>query len=394
MPKRSHGSAITRVEVHEFTYQVPDVGFDGGGFDLVYVPGVGAPISKFALAIETHDGSRGEYVGLWGATPMALGQVRLLASRLPGRDALARELIYDDFKRALRQYDHMGHGPIDIALWDLAGKRFGASVSQLLGGWRTVLPAYASTMHGDRNGGLSAPDDYADFAEHCHTLGYRGFKMHGWCEGRVSEEVSALDALGARVGGRMTLMLDPACQLRSFADALAVGRACDANGFAWYEDPFRDTGVSLHAHRKLRGMIRTPLLQTEHVRGLEPKADFAIGGGTDYLRSDPEYDMGITGAMKIAHLGEALGLDVEVHACGPAHRHCMAAMRNTGWYEVALVGPRVRNPLPPVYTCGYTDDLECVDADGCVTVPPGPGLGVSYDWDWIARHRTALQVYT
>ena len=218
--------------------------------------------------------------------------------------------------------------------------------------------------------------------------------MHGWCEGLVAEEVAAVNALGARVGGRMALMLDPACQLRSFADALAVGRACDANGFAWFEDPFRDTGVSLHAHRKLREMIRTPLLQTEHVRGLEPKADFAIGGGTDYLRSDPEYDMGITGAMKIAHLGEALGLDVEVHACGPAHRHCMAAMRNTNWYEVALVGPKVRNPLPPVYACGYTDDLEAVDAEGCVPVPSGPGLGVTYDWEWIARHRTALQVFT
>ena len=318
----------------------------------------------------------------------------LLASRLPGRDALARELIYDDFKRALRQYDHMGHGHVDIALWDLAGKRFGTSVAEMLGGWRTSLPAYASSMHGDRNGGLSAPGDYADFAEHCLSLGYKAFKMHGWCEGRVAEEVAAVNALGARVGGRMALMLDPACQLRTFADALAVGRACDANGFAWYEDPFRDTGVSLHAHRKLRGMIRTPLLQTEHVRGLESKADFAIGGGTDYLRSDPEYDMGITGAMKIAHLGEALGLDVEVHACGPAHRHCMAAMRNTNWYEVALVGPKVRNPLPSVYACGYSDDLEAVDAEGCVPVPSGPGLGVVYDWEWIARHRTALQVFT
>ena len=57
-------------------------------------------------------------------------------------------------KRELRQHDGMGIGPIDIALWDLAGKRFGASVSQLLGGFRTRLKAYASTYHGDRNGGL------------------------------------------------------------------------------------------------------------------------------------------------------------------------------------------------------------------------------------------------
>ena len=100
--------------------------------------------------------------------------------------------------------------------------------------------------------------------------------------------------------------------------------------------------------------------------------------------------MGITGALKIAHLAEALGLDCEIHASGPAHRHLMAAMRNTNFYEVALVGPDCPNAMPPVYRCGYTDQLDCVDADGSVPVPTGPGLGVDYDWDWIAANRTAL----
>ena len=71
-------------------------------------------------------------------------------------------------------------------------------------------------------------------------------------------------------------MLDPACELRTFADALAVGRACDEAGFFWYEDPMRDGGWSQHAHKKLRQFIKTPLLQTEHVRGVEPKADFIV----------------------------------------------------------------------------------------------------------------------
>ena len=104
------------------------------------------------------------------------------------------------------------------------------------------------------------------------------------------------------------LMIDPACELRTFMDALYVGRACDDAGYFWYEDPFRDGGVSAFAHKKLREMIKTPILQTEHVRGVEPKADFLIQGGTDFLRSDPEYDMGITGAMKIAHYDSPHGL--------------------------------------------------------------------------------------
>ena len=386
-------SRIRRVEIHEFSYEADDIGLDAGGFDLVQEPGHRQKLSKFAIVIEADDGARGEYVGQWGATPMALGQTLMLAPHLIGRDPLEREHIFDEFKRALRQYDHMGFGYIDIALWDLFGKRVGLPIATLLGGWRKRLPAYASTMHGDRNGALSSPEAYADFAEACYALGYRAFKMHGWYDGNVGEETGTVRLLGRRVGDRMALMLDPACQIRTFADAVTIGRACDEAGFRWYEDPFRDTGVSAFAHKKLRELIRTPLLMTEHVRGIEPKADFVMQGGTDLLRADPEYDLGITGALKIAHLAEALGLDVEIHACGPAHRHLMAAVRNTSFYEVALVGPKAKNSLPPVYACDYGDNLEDVGRDGCFPVPDGPGLGVTYDWDFIARHRTALHEF-
>jgi L-alanine-DL-glutamate epimerase-like enolase superfamily enzyme len=191
----------------------------------------------------------------------------------------------------------------------------------------------------------------------------------------------------------MTLMIDPACQLRTFADALYVGHACDDAGYFWLEDPYRDSGVSSFAHKRLRDRIKTPILQTEHIRGIEPKADFLIAGGTDFLRSDPEYDMGITGAMKIAHLGESFGIDVEVHACGPAHRHVMGAIRNTNFYEVALVGPDCPNTMAPVYNCGYSDMIDCVDGEGFVDVPKGPGLGVIYDWDFIKANTKNKTVY-
>ena len=386
-------STIDRVEVHEFAFELDDLGWDAGGFNIVYQPGNQLSLSKYAIVICTADGGRGEYVALWGGTPMALGQTLSLAPQLLGRDAHQREKIYDDFKRAHRQYDHMGFGCIDIALWDWAGKHFNAPVARLLGGFRKRLPAYASTYHGDRNGGLSSPQAYVDFADQCYEMGYRAFKVHGWGDGNVAEEAATVLALGKAFTGRMSLMIDPACELRTFADALAVGRACDEAGFFWYEDPFRDAGWSQFAHRKLRQFIKTPLLQTEHVRGVEPKADFIVAEATDFVRADPEYDLGITGAMKIAHLAESFGLDVEIHASGPAHRHCMAAIRNTNFYEVALVGPKCKNAMPPVYTCGYSDELDGVGSDGSFPVPDAPGLGVVYDWEFINRNSTKVHVF-
>jgi L-alanine-DL-glutamate epimerase-like enolase superfamily enzyme len=111
------------------------------------------------------------------------------------------------------------------------------------------------------------------------------------------------------------------------------------------------------------------------------------------LRADPDFDMGITGTMKIAHFAEALGIDVEIHAPGPAARACMSAIRNTNWYELSLVGPSRGQFTPDCYSCGYSDKLEDVGADGCFPVPDGPGLGVTVDWDWIAAHRVERHVF-
>ena len=388
---------INNVELHEFKFEAKNLGNLTGAESVGafgYMKGESAEIKKYAVVISTEDGNRGEYVTHWCASDSTFAQSCILAPKLLGRHAEEREGIYDDFKRELRQFDHMGHGPLDIALWDWTGKKLNCSISALLGGFKNKLPAYASTYHGDRNGGLDSKEAYADFAEYCYEIGYKAFKIHGWNDGNAKEEAENVLHVAKSVGERMTLMLDPACELKTFADALYVGRACDEANFFWYEDPYRDSGVSAFSHKRLREMIKTPILQTEHIRGLEPKADFLIAGGTDFLRMDPEYDMGITGGMKIAHLAESFGIDVEIHACGPAHRHMMSAIRNTNFYEIALVGPDCPNAIPPVYSCGYSDMLNCIDKDGFVSVPQGIGLGVTYDWDYIRKNTVNKRVFS
>ena len=390
-------STITRIEITEFTFDVPDIGLEqaaAGVGNMAYVKGSAFTARRFAVRIGTDDGALGEYVTHWVGTPASLAQATMLAPLLIGRDPERREQIYDDLKRELRAYDHMGHGPLDIALWDLVGKQYGASVAALLGGFRERLPAYASTYHGQLTpGGLDSPEAFADFADACRQAGFAGFKIHGWNDGDVEREVRNVLGVRQRVGDAWRLMVDPACQLRTWSDALILGRACDAAGFFWYEDPYRDAAVSAFGHQRLREKLATPLLVSEHIRGLEQKAAFLLQGGCDMIHADPEYDMGITGVMKIAHFCEGLGLDLQLHACGPAHRACMSAIRNTHMYEMALMGPGMANIVPPVYTCGYSDQPEDLGKDGCVPVPNGPGLGVTYDWDFIEAHKTAQHVF-
>lgn len=378
-----HVVTIRRIEITEAALPAKDFGHAGGGVPT-YLPGQTGQLKAFALRIVTDEGPSGEYVG---GDSITYAQIAKVAPSLIGRDVYQRGAVYEDLKFALRKYDRFGMGPIDIALWDLAGKLQGVPISALLGGWKRRLPAYASTMAGDRNGGLDSPAAFADFAVQCNELGYRAYKFHVRKEDTAADVVRTIFAVREAVGPDMDLMIDPASKLATFIDAVKVGRACDEAGFLWLEDPYRDGGVSAFGHARLRALIRTPLLQTEHVRGLEQHVDFAVAGGTDLLRADPEYDGGITGALKIAHASEGLGLDVEFHAPGPAQRHLMSATRNTNYYEMGLVHPKTREIGRPqgVYLPGYRDGLREIGADGCVAVPEGPGLGVTYDWDLLTR---------
>ena len=390
-------SLIKRIEVTEFTFIVPNIGLEqaaSGVGNMSYRKGEKMSANRFAVVIFTDDGLKGEYVVHWVGTPSTLGQINMIAPLLIGRDPEQREVIYDDLKRELRAYDHMAHGPLDITMWDLIGKKYNTSVSKLLGGYKTTLPTYASTYHGQENsGGLNTPEDFADYAEECKTKGFHGYKIHGWNNGDVDREIKNILGVRKRVGESMKLMLDPACQLRTWHDALQVGKACDEANFFWYEDPYRDSGVSAFGQKRLRTKIITPLLVSEHIRGLEQKADFMLQGGCDMIHADPEYDMGITGVMKIAHFCEALGLDLQIHACGPAHRAVNSAIRNTHLYEMALVGPGMQNVVPPVYNCGYSDQPGDLSDDGTVNVPNGLGLGVNYDWEFINKNQISKFIF-
>ena len=379
---------ITSVEIQEFEFITNDL-----TSDHIYEPGAVSKRKSIALKINTNIGISGEYIrrGTIGTHTVR----SLIGKFVLGKNALERENIQIDLKRELRHASRLGMDIIDVALWDLAGKYYNAPIYELLGGHRKKLPCYASSFHGDHfEGGLNSPEAFADFAEQCLEMGYPAFKIHDWIDVAPKQEIAAIHALGKRVGGKMDLMLDPACSYNTFGEAWKVGRACDEEGFFWIEDLFRDGGISQFAHRKLRQLIKTPLLQAEHITSLEPKIDFLLADATDFLRIDLPYDGGITGAMKVAHAAEGLGIDVEIHAPGPAERHCMAAIRNSNYYEMALVHPKFpTNSGAPLYKCDYRDALDAIDEDGCVSVPEGPGLGVEYDWDWIAKHSTGVEEY-
>lgn len=379
---------VTEIEQIEFTFPIENLAINRSrrGFPYEYEPGSVLDRHFHALKIHTDTDVTGEFVGRRGGLS-GFGEY------LIGKNPLKRE-----------RHNTERAGNVDIAIWDLAGKYYDAPIHEMLGGSRMQLPAYASAPTGDEEGGLDSPEAMADFAEQCLELGYPAFKHHSWMISdrhldrgpAVDREVEALRAIRERVGDEMDLMLDGTSQFDTFRDALTVGRACDKYDYYWYEDPI-DNGVeSLQSSRKLRQMIETPLLQTEAVRGLQPKTEFLVNEATDFLRvSNLENDGGITGAMKAAHVAEGFGLDLEYNSPGPAQRHCMAATPHSNYYELGLVHPEWSNiHYPPVYENGYSDELTAINDDGTVPVPNDPGLGVEYNWSFINDNKVSERKFS
>ena len=382
---------ITKIEAIHVEYKLADVGKDYNTFNMVYQPGSKLKTGSSIVRIHTDLGIIGEYPEV---SQSALADVRAVSEYLIGKSALSREAIYNDVKRGLRHGAILGLGIVDICLWDIAGKFYQEPLYRLLGGEKKPLKAYASTLHGDENGGLTTPQDFVDFAQRCLEMGYKSFKVHGWGLARynIEREVENVLKLGEKFGGKLDLLIDPACEIKNFGDALKIGYACDEAGFFWLEDPFQDGGVSQFAHRKLRQMIKTPILQTEHIRLLEQHVDFIVADATDYVRAGAHEDGGVTGAMKIAHAAEGFGLDIELHGPGPVHRHIMSAIRNTNFFELGLVHPNLETTRAPYYV-DYSDDLDAIDKNGNVWASDGDGIGVELNWDWINSHKIGQEIF-
>ena len=140
---------ISRIEISVFEIHVPDIATDPAGLGIFYQPGANMAQKRLAVKIHTACGLVGEYVTPRGRTEVIMPLCVAMAHQLVGQPALQRERLYLRMRRAAHYIGEAGIGPLDIALWDLAGKQQGLSIGTMLGGYRDRLPAYASTTFGD-----------------------------------------------------------------------------------------------------------------------------------------------------------------------------------------------------------------------------------------------------
>ena len=326
------------------------------------------------VRIQTDEGIEGHaFLGsaMNPASVDAPGLIRHLKPLLIGHDPLERERLNQQLWRRTRSATVRSIGALDVALWDLAGKAFGQPVHRLLGTFRDRIPAYASSAV------LDSPQAYAEEALRFRDTGWAAYKIHP--PARWREDIAVCEAVRRAVGDDYTIMLDSTWSY-DFPAALRVGKAVEALGFYWYEDPLHDQDI--YNYVKLKQQLSIPIMATEYPQtGLESYAAWITERATDYLRGDVAVKGGITTLMKTAHLAEAFRMNYEIHHGGNslnnvANLHVAMAIRNTEFFEVLLPAGAQKYGLDP--------DIE-PDANGLVHAPTGPGLGAAIDFDLIRR---------
>ena len=294
----------------------------------------------------------------------------VLAPVVVGRDAFDIEGIWDDMYRTMRARGHSrGYlleaiSGIDIALWDLLGKKLGLPVARLLAGHgRRELPAYASSIL------LDTPAVMAQEAARLAAEGYTALKMK--VGGGHKSDIACMDAVRKAVGANVDIMLDANSGFDA-PTAIAVGQHAEKLGVFWLEEPV--VPDDLPGYRRIRSALNgVRLAAGEGEFTVAGFRTFLEAGLLDVVQPDIARAGGFTGCRRIAALADAYNVAVAPHtgASGPV---CIAAS-----LHFAAATPRflvfehmyIHNPLHEILAQPLPQPKS-----GMIAVPTAPGLGV------------------
>ena len=256
---------------------------------------------------------------------------------------------------------------LDIALWDIAGKRAGKPLHQLLGGTvRTSIPAYASLL---RYGDAAL---VAQYAARAVGEGFAAIKLH-----EIDETVVA--AARAAVPGEVPLMFDVNCAW-SLDAAQPICARLAHHAPHWIEEPVFPP-EDFAALKRLREYAGVALAAGENWCTVTQFRHALDAGAVDIVQPSVTKLGGVSEFVKVAALARERGVRVAPHSpyFGPgaiATLHLLTTLPEPAWFELYYLEAEAAL---------FGEALK--PAHGVMTIPQGPGLGVEPDADVITRYR-------
>jgi L-alanine-DL-glutamate epimerase-like enolase superfamily enzyme len=302
-----------------------------------------------------------------------------------GRDPLALERHHQILSNMAFHYSR--YWPLDLALWDIAGKVAGLPVWRMLGGASGRVPLYASS------GTLRSPERLADQAQRFLDEGFAAMKLR-FHRGDWREDIKALEVLRKRIGDRLELMVDCNQGWRmvwdieepwKLKDALTVARELERLGIYWMEEPlFRGDVKGMKA---LREMTSVRIAGGEMNRELYEFRTLVEERALDILQPDVALAGGITGLQQVALMCHEAGLLFTPHTWSNgagmvANAHLFAALGNAPFMEFPYD--------PPEWNVERRDFMmtrKYPAEKGHLDLGDAPGLGLALDEAFLAKTR-------
>lgn len=334
--------------------------------------------------------------GAWGFLDASAEVVRSFRSYLVGQDPT---LIEHHWQYMYRSFHFRGAtimgaiSAIDIALWDITGKIYGAPIYRLLGGGtrrevRTYYHVSGSTTEElvedclrAKELGYTAVGHLSPFLDESREKPY--FMPYAQM---ITSAADRVRRIRGAVGDDVDLCLELHRRLKP-GEAIAFAAEVEQYHPFFLEDPTTPDNFDSMAH--IADAIRVPIATGERLHTVQEFEMLLSRRAMDYARVSVCVAGGITGARKIAAVAEAHGVDIVPHnplspVSTAACLQAALAVENCALMELpdhATTSATERYTSTNITSLVPFDQSEIADpvpaaVNGFVPATTAPGLGI------------------
>ena len=338
------------------------------------VPWIWGTFNQVMVEIETDDGLTGWGEAFGYGQPLAVTAMihHTLRPLLVGRDEGDIRGLADSLMRRTHLFGRygvtiFGISGVEIALWDIAGKRAGVPLYQLLGGaGSTQVKAYASLVR------YADADQMAKHAAQAVGQGYEMIKLH-------QIDVESVARGRAAIGEGVPLTVDINCEWTP-QEAAQMAVAMDDHDLYWLEEPVWPP-EDYPGLAEVMESTGVPLASGENACTAHQFQLMMEAGAVAYPQPSVTKVGGISEFLKVATLAEIHNLTLAPHSpyFGPgflATLHLLAHARCGRWIEKLYIDLEANLFAAPLAFEGAV-----------YTLPDGPGLGLEVDRNVLKEYR-------